>query len=261
MINQEIPSEWRRCTPESSPPRSCARGRGSQAEFRITKTLQWHQILMSQGQQTANLAPLLASALDVLPQRCDRHSLTGVAYGSPRERGPCQVNSPTLGAQKPFVYPVVAASVPESPLRSSFCPRGLGEDSPEAARSRTRKEKPRHRGPCGHVPVARPRAASPQGAHLRGRLSPSLSYPKFLQNFAAADLLAGSLPGLARWQPAPQPSGALLLPVAQKSHSHPAWRARGARDAFASRDGGGEVLIPSGIPQGSSPAESLAPIF
>lgn len=55
--------------------------------------------------------------------------------------------------------------------------------------------------------------------------------------------------------------GALLLPVTQKSPSHPAWRARGARDAFASRDGGGEVLIPSGIPQGSSPAESLVPIF
>lgn len=94
------------------------------------------------------------------------------------------MNSPTLGAQKPFVFPVVAALVPESPLRSSFCPRGLGEDSPEAARSRTRKEKPRHRGPCGHVLVARPRAASPQGAHLRGRLSPSLSYPKFLQNLS-----------------------------------------------------------------------------
>lgn len=41
----------------------------------------------------------------------------------------------------------------------------------------------------------------------------------------------------------------------------PAWRAQGACDAFASRDGGGEVLIPSGIPQGSSPTKSLVPIF
>lgn len=186
--------------------------------------------------------------------------------------------------------------MPESPLRSSFCPRGLGEDSPEAARSRTRKEKPRHRGPCGHVLVARPRAASPQGAHLRGRLSPSLSYPKFLQNLskrgkrgtrrgavASHELkilsARDSHPDPNFWAGRPEPlqiwlglagtvaahptaqGGALLLPVTQKSPSHPAWRARGARDAFASRDGGGEVLIPSGIPQGSSPAESLVPIF
>lgn len=206
------------------------------------------------------------------------------------------MNSPTLGAQKPFVFPVVAALVPESPLRSSFCPRGLGEDSPEAACSRTRKEKPRHRGPCGHVLVARPRAASPQGAHLRGRFLLHFLIPNFskiCQNEGSEGRVVDQLLAtnskfsllvtrtqiqisgqgapsrcrsgwvwLARWQPTPQPGGgALLLPVTQKSPSHPAWRARGARDAFASRDGGGEVLIPSGIPQGSSPAESLVPIF
>lgn len=107
------------------------------------------------------MASLPVGALDVLPQRRDQHRapqarLTCVAYSSPRERGPCKVNLPTLGAQKPFVYPVVAASVPESPMRSSFCPRGLREDSPEAARSRTRKEKPWHRGSCGHVLRAAP---------------------------------------------------------------------------------------------------------
>lgn len=189
--------------------------------------------------------------------------------------------------------------MPESPLRSSFCPRGLGEDSPEAARSRTRKAKPRHRGPCGHVLVARPRAASPQGAHLRGRFLLHFLIPNFskicqnegsegrvvdqsLATNSKFSLLVTRTQIQISGQGAPSRcrspgwvfpragtvaahptarGGALLLPVTQKSPSHPAWRARGARDAFASRDGGGEVLIPSGIPQGSSPAESLVPIF